>query len=214
VLVTDGVVCALGVATAFQHINWASSLLLYSNAVKVAPNNRYARNNLGTELLERGRTDEAGLLFQQVVDRYPDFYEANYNLGCVQYGNRVFEEAERTFTRAIQIKPLRPDTYYMLGVTRLDMKHLDEAEGPLREAIRLSPNGSLYHYALGSWFKRRGELGAALEEFQLELINNPKFTEVKNQIKEIRSRFDRDGRPDEGGQGGSKRPGRSDPVGH
>ena len=212
-LATAAVACALGLATASQHINWASSLLLYNNAVKVAPNNRYAKNNLGTELLERGRPDEAASLFREVVDRYPDFYEANYNLGCVLYGNRAFEEAERVLSRAIEIKPLRPDTYYMLGVTRLDMKHLDEAESPLREAIRLRPDASLYHFALGSWFQRRGELRAALHEFELELLNNPNFTEVENQIKEIRTRLEGGGTPDANGQGGSTPSGRSHPIG-
>ncbi len=210
VLATAGIACALGVATASQHINWASSLLLYNNAVKVAPNNRYAKNNLATELLERGRPDEAALLYRDVVERYPDFYEANYNLGCVLYNNGMFEEAERTLNRAIEIKPLRPDAYYMLGVTRLDMKHLDQAESPLREAIRLRPDASLYHFALGSWFQRRGDLRAALEEFELELINNPNSTKVENQIKEIKTRLDGAGRPDVNGHGGSTPPGSSD----
>ena len=213
VLATAVVICALGLATAFQHINWASSLLLYDNAVKVAPNNRYARNNLGTELLERGRTDEAGLLFRQVVDSYPNFFEANYNLGCVLYGQKMYEEAERTLNRAIELKPSRPDTYYMLGVTRLDMKHLDEAESPLREAIRLRSNASFFHFALGSWYQRRGDLRAALAEFEIELINNPNFAEVQNQIREIRELLDRDAKPDANGHGLSVPAGRADPRG-
>jgi Tfp pilus assembly protein PilF len=212
VLATAVVACALGLATAFQHINWASSLLLYDNAVKVAPNNRYARNNLGTELLERGRTDEAGVLFREVVDRYPNFFEANYNLGCVLYGQKMYEDAERTLSRAIEIKPLRPDTYYMLGVTRLDMKHLDEAESPLREAIRLRPDASFYHFALGSWYQRRGDLRAALAEFEVELINNPNFAEVEKQIKEIRERLDRDAKLNADGQGLPAPPGRAGKI--
>jgi len=97
----------------------------------------------------------------------------------------------------------------MLGVTRLDMKHLDEAESPLREAIRLRPDASFYHFALGSWYQRRGDLRAALAEFEVELINNPNFAEVEKQIKEIKERLDREAKLNADGQGLPAPPGRA-----
>jgi tetratricopeptide (TPR) repeat protein len=110
-------------------------------------------------------------------------------MGAAMYRAGRYADAEPYLTRAIEIRPSRSETHYFLGITLLGRNRLAEAEGPLREAIRLGPHSVFYHYALGAWYDIGGDPRAALDEFRLELENNPNYPAARDKIVEINARL-------------------------
>ena len=189
VVVTVALTCFLGIALAYQHIHWANNLLLFHNSLVVAPNSRDARSKLGNTFIDRGMYKEGLQLLGEVYEGDPDSWDSNQEVGGALYKARRYQDAERYLTRAIEIRPSRAESHYFLGIALLDMNRLAEAEGPLREAIRLGPRSFFYHFALGAWFDLRGDPRAALEEFRLELVNNPNYAPARDKILEITARL-------------------------
>jgi len=64
-----------------------------------------------------------------------------------------------------------------------------EAEAALRRAIQIRPGGYAYHFALGVVLKTRGDLADALDQFRMELVNNPQQPAARQQIEEIEARL-------------------------
>jgi hypothetical protein len=59
----------------------------------------------------------------------------------------------------------------------------------MRQAIQIWPTGKGYHFALGMMLKTRGDLRAALNEFEIELVNFPSETAAREQVTEIEERL-------------------------
>ena len=183
-----GLTCFLGISLATQHIHWATSVLLYHNSVLMAPGSLDAKTQLGGAFIDRGMYSEGIQLLGEVYDERPDSWDSNQDVGSALYQAGRYEDAKRYLIRAVEINPSRSESNYYLGITLLDMNRLVEAEAPLREAIRLSPRSIYSHFALGAWFDLRGDPQSALDEFRMELVNNPNYAPARDKIREIRSR--------------------------
>jgi tetratricopeptide (TPR) repeat protein len=72
-----------------------------------------------------------------------------------------------------------------LGLVWTKAGHLPEAVSSIRRAIEIRRDGIGYHFALGVVLRRQGEMGAALEAFKAELVNNPAQAAASEQIAEI-----------------------------
>jgi tetratricopeptide (TPR) repeat protein len=184
---------------------WSDNLTLYRRGVAIAPGNNIVTNNLANELVARGQYPEAVRLYQQIVERSPDFWLANYNLGYCFYKLNKLPEAEQYLSRAIRLNPSDPDQFVYVGLTRFKMGRLPEAELALRHAIALRPDGVGYHFALGLLLKTRGESAAALEQFRTELRYHPGQTAARRQIDEIEARHPNDSPPSAPNRSAGKR---------
>jgi hypothetical protein len=71
-------------------------------------------------------------------------------------------------------------------------RRLESAEAILRQGMSMQPLDSdnrLIHMTLGQVLKRRGDLQGALEQFKLELANNPAEEGVPEEIARIRGQL-------------------------
>ena len=91
---------ALGTVT--QQTYWASDLLLYQRAYKIAPHDNLICNDLGAALMDAGYPGDAIALYSQVLAREPGYWLSNYNLGYTYYKIGKFQDAEVFLRRAIQ----------------------------------------------------------------------------------------------------------------
>ena len=64
--------------------------------------------------------------------------------------------------------PVNPHAHFSLGLSYLWARHLDEAIGSFRTALTLSPGFQYAYYRIGIALLLKGELQAALVEFQQE----------------------------------------------
>jgi protein O-mannosyl-transferase len=180
---------ALGLVTSSQHVYWASDMALFQHGLSFVPNNRIAKTGLANELSRREQYDEAVVLYKSVVERNPDYWVAFYNLGCTYMKMGDFHNAEVYLNRGIEIRPIEPRQYLSLSVTLQEMARIAEAESAIRYAIELKPDGYGFHYQLGDVLNAQENLQAALDEFKVELINNPGFIHARMQMADVEARI-------------------------
>lgn len=180
---------ALGISTSSQHIYWASNLVLYHHGVMLAPDSRIAKTGLANELSERGYFEEASKLYKDVVERHPTYWTAVKSMGCNLMRLGKYEDAASYLNRSIELRPIEPTQYLSISVALQELKRIPEAERAIRQAISLQSNGYGFHYQLGDVLKVQGNLEGALDEFKIELANNPDFSQAREQIADLESRL-------------------------
>lgn len=166
-------VLSLALATSTQAQPWKSNLLLYKNAVLVAPRNSIAGNNLASEYCAESRYEDAADVLHSLLKIHPDMWLANYNYGYVNYRIGNFILADLYLHRAIRMNPTDPDEYFFLGTTYLEEGRLQDAVNELHEAIARAPYHAGYHLALGVTLMKRDDLSAAQRELSAELQYHP-----------------------------------------
>ena len=180
---------ALVFVTSSKHVYWASDMDLFKHGLTFVPNNRIAKTGLANEFSKREQYDDAVTLYREVIERNPDYWVASYNLGCTYMMMGDFPNAEVYLNRGIEIRPLEPRQYLSLSVTLQEMARIDEAERAIRYGIELNPDGYGFHYQLGDVLNARGNLQAALDEFKVEVANNPRFKQAWQQITDVEARL-------------------------
>jgi len=175
----------LGLATAYQNLNWSDELTLDFHAHQVAPNSIYATTSLGAAAEDRGLDSAAISLFMEALAQRPDYWTANVNLGYVYYKQGRFAEAERYFERSAASDPTDGKQFLYLGLARIQLGRLSEAESAIRTALLVRPNGRNYHFALGFILEQEKNLPAAAQEFRLELAEYPQDDRTRKELAKV-----------------------------
>lgn len=187
VLALLALACVLTSATAYQKRFWADDFVLYERGVETAPNNRFAEDGLASLLADNGHWEPAKVLYQQVLEHYPDFYPSNLKLGVLYYNLGQTREAEQFLSRAVRLNPAGAGALFYLGLTRLKMGRVDDAGLLISRAVELQPQTRGFHFGLGIVRKLQGNLCAALDEFKAELEIAPRQAQALEQIREVQT---------------------------
>lgn len=182
------IVC-LGVVSYVESRPWQSNLTLYTNAVRVAPKNTIAENNLGGALVSNGRYAEGAELLQSALASRPEMWLANYNFAYLNYRVGRFSVAEDYYGRAIRIDPSDPDEHVYLGITYFKESRLTEAAAQVRQGIARRPDGVGYHAALGVIEQQQGNLASARNDMLAELKYHPDNGAARTQLQTIESQL-------------------------
>jgi len=175
------------VATVTQQTYWASDLLLYGRAYRIAPHDNLICNDLGAALMDDGKSGEAVALYSQVLAREPGFWLSNYNLGYTYYKLGRFKEAEELLRRAISINAADSDEYIYLGLSVWRQGRTEEAVQYMRQAIQIRPSAPGYHFALAMILREQNNIAAAEYEFKQELWYNPQSAAAQQQLNALTS---------------------------
>jgi Tfp pilus assembly protein PilF len=180
---------ALSYGTITESAYFKDNLTFYAYNLTKAPHNPDAEANYATVLAEAGQYGPALEKFLDVVNHHPNHWTATYDLALTYYKIGNMPEAEKYFLQAIRINPSKPDEYLYLSMTRFKSSRTAEAIDSMRLAIALRPTGFAYHFALGMMLKTQGDLNGALQEFKVELANNPGEQAAAAQVREVQSQL-------------------------
>ena len=175
--------------TLSQHVYWANDRTLFQHGLVYAPHSRIAKTGLANEYSKDGQYDDAITLYKEVIEHHPAYWSAFNNLGCTYMKMGDFQNAEIYLKQGIQVRPIEPSQYMNLSVTLQEMARLDEAELAIRYAIGLKPDGYGFHYQLGDILNARGNLQAALDEFKIEVNNNPRLVKARLEVADLEARI-------------------------
>jgi tetratricopeptide (TPR) repeat protein len=130
---------------------------------------------------------------QKVVEIDPKMARAYDTLGlCYDYVGKP-EEAIKSYNRAIELNRLEPKPspwpHVDLAVTLISLNRLAEAENNLREALRYDAQLPQAHFQLGRVLEMRGELEAAVPEFNQAATLNPDYPEPHLSLGRIYNRL-------------------------
>jgi tetratricopeptide (TPR) repeat protein len=110
--------------------NRVESLAAYQEAVRIDPQYRKARINLGDQLLREKRAAEAVAHFEAALKIEPDDPETLVALGVAHLENRQVDEAVRCYQDARRLQPGHREA-------RANLARLQHAQGRLSEAVAL-----------------------------------------------------------------------------
>jgi tetratricopeptide (TPR) repeat protein len=173
------------VMTVSQSLYWANNLVLYYRGVAIAPNNNLARNNLANEFEKRGMIPQAISLYEQVLQREPNFWLANYNLGYLFYKNQECQKSVYFLERAAALNPIDGDAMYYLGQCEFNLGHLDLAELALHRSIANDSRILGTRYWLGMVLKKQGRNQEALDYFRAELAKDPNDAKAQMEVESL-----------------------------
>jgi len=161
------------------------SVLIFAEALRVAPENAESHYNLGFALVRVGRLDEALTQYDEALRLNPDHAEAHNNVGIVLKQQGKLDEAIAHYADAIRLDPDYADAHYNLANAFLRQGRLDEALAHYTTTLRLQPDDAEYaqaHASLGNIFLKRGELERASVHYQRALALEPTLAEAHNNL--------------------------------
>jgi tetratricopeptide (TPR) repeat protein len=151
---------------------------LWRTTIARNPNCWMAYNNLGKELFQKGRVDEAMSQFQEAIRQRPKDAEAYCGLGAALGWEGRIDEAIAQIQKAVQLEPNDADAHNNLGNAMLRKGRISEAISQYQEAIRLKPDYAEAHCNLGTAFGGAGQVDGAINQYREALHLNPDYAEA------------------------------------
>lgn len=113
--------------------------LSFARASALDPDDPYARNNLGTVLMQQGRIDEAIRFYRDAISKRPDYYKPYSNLGAAWARKGRSDKAINLYTKALELNPRDPATHLNIGLALARTGKRSQAAMHLREFVKLDP---------------------------------------------------------------------------
>jgi len=142
-----------------------AALTHFLAAAAAAPERAVRHLDVGDELRELGRLDEADAAYQRAIALEPGFAQAYVGLAHCARRRGDHPTALTHFLAAAEAAPERAVRHFDVGDELRALGRLDEAEAAYRRAIALEPGFAQAHAGLGHCARCRGDRLAALARF-------------------------------------------------
>ena len=119
----------------------------YRAALRVAPDNATALNNLGKNYLDQNKLDKAAECLTAAVTAAPDYWIAQHNLGTCQQRLGAVDDAITTFRAVLALQPNADTLSELVGSLRRTNR-FDEEYACAQQLLALPDAGSA---ALNAW---------------------------------------------------------------
>ncbi len=173
---------ALGVLSWRQCAIYADYETLWRATLARNPDCWLARNNLGTVLFYKGRTDEAIASYLAALELKPSYAEAHYNAANAYAKKNETSEAISHFEKALELQPDYPEACLNLGVLLAREGRVDEASRNFQRALKLKPDYAEAHYNEGIALFQHGQAEDAIAHFQRAVEIRPDYGEAHRNL--------------------------------
>lgn len=146
----------------------------------------------GTELLHRGKAQEAAVLLEEAHSLKPEHFDASLNLSGAYILTKKFKQAVSLLETLRDQAPDNPMVWTNLGAAYLGNPVLARDEEQLRaiaafeQALVLNPVAPSVAYNIGLIYRDRRESDMAIAWFQRALQANPNDQDARNLIAKLR----------------------------
>jgi len=172
-LICGALLAALGVLTARECPKYHDSETLWRSTLADNPGAWMAHNNLGAELTQAGRIDEAVAHFGTSLELEPKNVSSHNNLGDDLLKLGRTDEALAHYKRALEIDPHYVPAETGLGGALLQLGRIDEAIPHLQAALAADPGYARAHVNLGTAYLQEGRTDEAVAQFNDALTAEP-----------------------------------------
>ena len=161
----------------------AGALRYFCAAVSLRPDSAAAHNNLGGNLRNLEKLDEAEAECRKAVELAPREPYGLCNLGVALEKQGKVDEAFASFKRAVALAPNDARVHDGLGVFLAGYKQdYDGAIAEFRKAVELDPKFALAHYNLGVTLGVQGKRDEAVAEYRKAVELDPKYADAHNNL--------------------------------
>jgi tetratricopeptide (TPR) repeat protein len=151
--------------------NFFMAYTQYGKSLEKNPENIRALYKQGLTLLQDKKPGDAMPVFDQVLDREPDFAPAYEGLGRAHFALRNLRAAKIQFERAISLDPLLWRSFHFLGMIYDRNRDHDAAITAYRTALTLRPGEGMIYNSLGVSLSAAGRSPDAVDAFKQALSN-------------------------------------------
>ncbi len=178
-LAAAAVLASASILTRAQLEHWRNSAALFEHALAVTERNHLAHYNLGVDLAERGRRDDAIAHYAEAVRIKPDYALAQGNLGTLLAERGQLDEAIGHFQAALEVRPSFAEAHNNLAMTLERVGRTREATAHYAEAVRLRPDRPDGHFNLAAALSGEGRHAEAIAELREAIRLQPGFDEAR-----------------------------------
>jgi tetratricopeptide (TPR) repeat protein len=164
--------------TWFQVRVWQNRNTLFTHAVKVTTGNYLAHNELGKQLREKQRFDEAIGRFLESLRLKPAYIPTYINLGYTYAVQNKIAEAIAYYSEAAQKKPNHPQPHQALGILFEQQGELEKSVMHLKATLEIKPENAVAHRYLGNALLAQGILPEAIHHYSESLRIQPANADV------------------------------------
>ena len=147
---------------------------------------RSAPNSIGMELQsaiashQRGELAEAQVLYEKILKKYPNHFDALHLLGLICYQSGQLQRAVDLIDRAIRIIPNNADFYSNRGNALQDLEQLNAAVVSYDKAIQLKPDFVEAYFNRGNALQGLNQLDAAVASYDMAITLKPDYVTAYN----------------------------------
>ncbi len=129
-------------------------------------------------LHQAGKYSQAESLYQQILEKQPENFEALHMLGVIALQTRQFERAVQLLDQAIALNPHSSAACCNRGNALRQLKRLEEAVQSYDLAIALRPDFAEAFYNRGNALKELKQLAAAISSYTQAISIKPAYAEA------------------------------------
>ncbi|MFT7564792.1 MAG: tetratricopeptide (TPR) repeat protein [Bacteroidia bacterium] len=116
--------------------------------------------------LRNNQPQQAAAIYQNILARDPNQYDANYSLGMMYRSHGRNDLAIELILKSVEIRPDIIESALSLGMIQHEEGLLEDAQTSLNKVVAAEPGNVIAHSTLGLILTDRGELDMAFESFQ------------------------------------------------
>ncbi len=144
-------------------------------AVRLDPNDGWARFQLAEALLDQGHKDEGLKTLEKAVELNPRYLPSRMRLAfCLRESGR-FQDAVRHFQEAATQNPHSAEIQNALGASQEQAGRLELALKSYQNAVREEPLSANYHFNLAKCLAKMGNISDAIKNYQRAVELKPTF---------------------------------------
>jgi protein O-mannosyl-transferase len=147
-------------------------------AIKLEPDDYFARNNLGAAYLKISKFDDSIRELSVALHLEPNRPTMLTNLGRAFMGQKKFDNARYYFDRAIKTDPEYIDAHKNLGFLFEIQGDIDNAAKEYIYVERSEPGTVNIHNNVADIFFKRGDFKAAINKYKLVIKVSPDLTQA------------------------------------
>jgi tetratricopeptide (TPR) repeat protein len=128
---------------------------------------------MGELLRQQQHWQQSAAVYQEVLQKNPDFPEVHTKLSFLMYKMGELEEGLREIKAALARTPDDAEAHKNAGLLLQDMRKFDAGTDELKEALRLKPDYASARYDLGLLLYLKGDLDGSIAEYKKAIALDP-----------------------------------------
>ena len=156
------------------------ALIDFKKAVSIKSGYKESRNaylNLAALYFQTGKAEEAIVVLQEALNKFPNDAELFYNLGIV-YSFINKETAVAYYKKAIKFNPFHAIAYYNLGVLYIELGDTEDAVSMLKKTIEINPEFTAAYAQLAKLYNNPARKEELVSLYKKAIRRNLEFLDA------------------------------------
>lgn len=168
---------------------WANTKTLFENAFKINPDNYFACQIIGQELVKKNKFEKALYYYDMALKANPKFWPAYNNKGLILKSMGRREESLKHFQKAIQVNPFSVEAYHNIGTFYYENQNLNESIKYFLKSVEINPRYVESYNYLGVALVEKGNINEGIQFFEKVLKIDPNNKNAQKNLKIARGRL-------------------------